>query len=101
MKLAICGAWHVHAKDFIKIALEEKAEITGIYDENAELRHTLAAEFGLNEYESLDELLASDAESVAVAALSPAEGSGFSTTVLYKGLPTNANIIIKIISAKR
>ena len=67
MKIAICGAWHVHAKDFIKIALEEKAEILGIYDENAELRHALATEFGLYEFESLDELLSSDAEGVAVA----------------------------------
>ena len=70
MKLAICGAWHVHAKDFVKIALEEKAEITGVYDEDAELRHALATEFGLYEYESLDELLASDADSVAVASSS-------------------------------
>ena len=70
MKLAICGAWHVHAKDFVKIALEENAEITGVYDEDAKLRHALAAELGLNEYESLDELLASDAEGVAVASSS-------------------------------
>ena len=67
MKLAICGAWHVHATDFVKIALEEKAEIVGVYDENAELRHSLAEQFGLLEFETLDELLASDAEGVAVA----------------------------------
>ena len=70
MKLAICGAWHVHAKDFVKIALEENAEITGVYDEDAKLRHALATEFGLNEYETIDELLASDAEGVAVASSS-------------------------------
>jgi predicted dehydrogenase len=67
MKIAICGAWHVHATDFIKIALEEKAEILGIYDENAELRHSLAEKFGLHEFLTLDELLDSDAEGVAVA----------------------------------
>jgi predicted dehydrogenase len=67
MKIAICGAWHVHATDFIKIALEEKAEILGIYDENAELRHSLAEKFGLHEFLTLDELLDSDADGVAVA----------------------------------
>ena len=70
MKIAICGAWHVHAKDFVKIALDEKAEIVGVYDENAELRHSLAEQFGLPEFETLDELLASDADSVAVASSS-------------------------------
>lgn len=70
MKLAICGAWHVHAKDFVKIALEEKVEIVGIYDENAELRHSLAEQFGLPEFLTLDELLNSDADSVAIASSS-------------------------------
>ena len=70
MKLAVCGAWHVHARDFIKIALEENAEVLGVYDENAELRHALAAEFGIPEFQTLDELLASGAEGVAVASSS-------------------------------
>ena len=67
MKLAICGAWHVHAVDFVKIALEEGAEIVGVYDENKELSRKLAENFGLYEFESLEDLLASDADGVAVA----------------------------------
>ena len=70
MKIAICGAWHVHAVDFIKIAIEENAEVLGVYDEDTELRHNLAEKFGLHEFESLDELLSSDADGVAVASSS-------------------------------
>ena len=66
MKIAICGAWHVHAHDYIKIALEENAQVLGIYDEDEGLRGKLAKEFGIGEFESLDELLASGADGVIV-----------------------------------
>lgn len=85
MKLAVCGAWHVHAVDYVKIALEENAEVIGVYEENAELRRALSEKFGLNEFENLDELLESDAEGVIVT----------SSTDLH------AEHIVKIANAKK
>ena len=66
MKIAICGAWHVHAPDYTKIAIEENAEVIGVYDENPALRRALAEKFGIPEFETLDELLSSDADMVVV-----------------------------------
>ena len=40
MKVAICGVWHVHAKDYTKKAMEY-GEVVGVYDDNAEWKkHT-------------------------------------------------------------
>ena len=37
MKVAVCGLWHVHAKDYLKSALNEPtAEVVGVWDENPE-----------------------------------------------------------------
>ena len=74
MKLAVCGAWHVHATDYVKIALEEGVEIVGLYEENEVLRKALAEKYGLREFESLKELLESDAEGVIVASSTDKHG---------------------------
>ena len=53
MKVAVCGLWHVHAKDYLKAALREPtAEVVGVWDENPEWRKDFAEKNGL--YEALD-----------------------------------------------
>ena len=65
MKVAICGVWHVHAKDYTKKAMEY-GEVIGVYDNNAEWKNSFAEKFGIPTFDSLEELLASDAEGVIV-----------------------------------
>jgi predicted dehydrogenase len=65
MKTAICGVWHVHASDYTKKAMA-LTEVVGVYDENPVWRKDFCAKFGLKEFETLDQLLASDADGVIV-----------------------------------
>ena len=65
MKVALCGAWHVHARDYIKKALE-LSEVVGVWEEDEARRKSFCQEFNLPAFDSLDALLASDAEGVIV-----------------------------------
>ncbi len=65
MKVAIIGAWHVHAPEYTRKALE-LGEVVGVYDANPAWRAKFAADHGIPEFESLDALLESDAEAVIV-----------------------------------
>ncbi|MBO5270182.1 MAG: Gfo/Idh/MocA family oxidoreductase, partial [Clostridia bacterium] len=69
MKVAVCGAWHVHAKDYAKHAAS-LGEIVGVYEENDALRAEFLAKFDVPVFATLDELLASDAEGVIVCSAS-------------------------------
>lgn len=84
MKTAICGAWHVHAPDYTKRAMEY-GEVVGMYDPDSERRKSFCKEYGLKEFSSLEELLASDAEGVIVCSATN----------------THADDIIKIAEAKK
>ncbi len=65
MKIAICGLWHVHAPQYYETA-KKYCEITGVWDENEKWRADFASKYGVPEYKSLDELLASDADAAIV-----------------------------------
>ena len=65
MKVAVLGTWHVHAPDYAKVA-EANAELIGVWEPNAEWRRAFAEKFGIREFNTLDELLASEAEAVIV-----------------------------------
>ncbi len=67
MKVAIAGIWHVHAGGYTETAMK-LGEVVGVYDENAKWRADFAKKFGIAEFSSYDELLASDAEGVIVCA---------------------------------
>ena len=69
MKVAICGAWHVHAKGYAKQALE-LGEIVGVFERNDALRAAFLKLYDVPVFESLDDLLASDAEGVIVCSAS-------------------------------
>lgn len=69
MKVAICGAWHVHAKDYAKHA-SERGEIVGIYEPDEKLRTSFLSKFSIPVFETLDDLLESDAEGVIVCSAS-------------------------------
>lgn len=69
MKVAVCGAWHVHAKDYAKHAAS-LGEIVGVYEENDALRAEFLAKFDVPVFATLDELLESDAEGVIVCSAS-------------------------------
>jgi len=64
-KVAICGAWHVHAADYTKIALE-LTEVVGVWEENETRRNDFCQRFDLKAFDSFEDLLASDAEGVIV-----------------------------------
>lgn len=64
-KVAICGAWHVHAADYTKTALE-LTEVVGVWEENETRRNDFCQRFGLKAFDSFEDLLASDAEGVIV-----------------------------------
>lgn len=65
MKTAIYGVWHVHARDYLKKALE-LGEVIGVYDEDEKMRKAFCDEYGVKEFLSSEELLQSDAEGVIV-----------------------------------
>lgn len=64
-KVAICGTWHVHAGDYTKTALK-LVEVIGVWEENEARKKAFCEEFGLPAFDSLEELIASDAEGVIV-----------------------------------
>lgn len=67
MKVAVCGLWHVHARDYLKAALNEPtAEVLGVWDENPVFCAEFEKEYGVKVFDSLEALLASDAEGVIV-----------------------------------
>jgi len=82
MKVALCGAWHVHARDYIKKALA-LSEVVGVWEEDEARRKSFCAEFNLPAFDSLDALLASDAEGVIVCTSSD----------------THADVMVKIADA--
>ncbi len=65
MRVAIAGVWHVHAPDYTKVA-RELGEIVGVYDENPQWAEKYAREWNLRRFETLEELLESDAQGVIV-----------------------------------
>lgn len=58
--------WHVHAKDYVKVAKELGHEVCAVYDENREWSCSFAQTHGLSAVDSLEELLQSDIEGVIV-----------------------------------
>jgi 1,5-anhydro-D-fructose reductase (1,5-anhydro-D-mannitol-forming) len=59
IRVAMLSFWHVHARDYLKQALEHpETEIVAAWDENPERGRAQAASLGVRFYEKLDELLA-------------------------------------------
>ncbi len=83
-KIAVCGVWHVHAGDYTKTAMAN-GEVVGVWDENTDKKNEFCKNFGLKAFDSLDELLASDADGVIVCA----------------STDTHADIMVKITDAKK
>ena len=65
MKTAVCGVWHVHAGDYTKHALA-LGEVLGFWEEDDALAEQFQSVFPIPRFESLEALLASDAEGVIV-----------------------------------
>lgn len=65
MKTALCGVWHVHARQYFEEALKY-SEVVGVYEENAEWRKEFCEKYGVKEFTSFEELLESEAEGVIV-----------------------------------
>lgn len=69
MKTAICGTWHVHAKQYAAQALKY-SELIGVWDGDSERRREFAQKYSIPEFGSFEELLNSDAEGVIVCSAS-------------------------------
>ena len=69
MKVAICGAWHVHAPGYTKTAMEH-GEVVGFYEKNDGLAEEFARNFQIPRFATPEELLASEAEGVIVCSAS-------------------------------
>jgi len=65
MKIALCGTWHVHARDYFEKALA-LGEISGVYEKNEAWRKDFCKRYGVKEFTTFEELLSSDAEGVIV-----------------------------------
>ena len=65
MKVAIWGVWHVHAKDYTKKA-KEFGEVIGVYDDNADWKNSFASSMEIPAFETVEDLLNSEAEGVIV-----------------------------------
>ena len=65
-KLALWGAWHVHAEKYLTAAVEAGATVVGVWDEDPARRDKIAAACSIPAFSSEAELLASDADGVIV-----------------------------------
>ena len=65
MKVAIIGVWHVHAGDYTKTA-KEFGQVVGVYDSNAEWKNNFAKSHEIKAFDTLDDLLNSEAEGVII-----------------------------------
>ncbi|MBE6608641.1 MAG: Gfo/Idh/MocA family oxidoreductase [Ruminococcaceae bacterium] len=83
-KIAVCGVWHVHAPDYTRVAIE-RGEVVGVWDENADRKNEFCEKFGLKAFDTLNDLLASDADGVIVCA----------------STDTHADVMVKIADAKK
>ena len=63
MKVAILGAWHVHADSYTECA-KKLGEVVGVYDADADRRAAFAKKHSIPEFATLEDLLACDAEAV-------------------------------------
>ena len=66
MKVALCGAWHVHAEGYFDRAAV-LGEIAGVWDADPERCREFAEKKGVKAFASFEELLESDAQGVIVA----------------------------------
>ena len=66
MKVALCGTWHVHAKQSVEAAKKNGGTVVGVYEENADWRRAFCEKQELHEFSSFEELLQSDAEGVII-----------------------------------
>lgn len=66
MKIALLGAWHVHAMGYVKQAMEAGAEVIGCWDIDPEKARPICEKFDLPLFCSREELLNSDADGVIV-----------------------------------
>jgi len=87
MRVALCGAWHVHAVDYTNAVLKtEGAELIGVWEKDPVLLAKYLEKYpDAKAFESLDALLASDAEGVIVCTSSD----------------THADVMVKIAEAKK
>ncbi len=65
MKTAIYGAWHVHAADYARDAIE-KGELIGFYEEDDILAARFQERFDVPRFATEEELLASEAEGIII-----------------------------------
>ena len=65
-RIALFGAWHVHAEGYLKTAIGEGAEIIGVYDADPARRAKIAAAYGVPELPSEEALLTSCADGAIV-----------------------------------
>lgn len=67
MKVAICGTWHVHAPHYTNVAKStENVEVVGVYEENEVWKKEFAKNLGIPAFDTFEDLLASDADTVIV-----------------------------------
>lgn len=65
MKTVICGLWHVHAEEYYQVAAKY-TEVCGVYEENEAWRKEFCEKHNLHEFQSMEELLKSDADAAIV-----------------------------------
>lgn len=87
MKVALCGAWHVHATNYTSDALKtEGVEFIGVWESDPKLLKSYLEVFpDVHVFNSFEELLASEADGVIVCTSSD----------------THADVLIKIAEAKK
>ena len=66
MKTVICGLWHVHAEGYYQTAAKY-TDVIGVYEPNEAWRKEFCAKYGVKEFSSFEELLASGADAAIVS----------------------------------
>ncbi len=66
MKTVICGLWHVHAEGYYKTAAQY-TDVIGVYEPNEAWRKAFCEKYGVKEFATFEELLASGADAAIVS----------------------------------
>ena len=65
MRTAVCGVWHVHAPEYTQRAIE-LGQVVGFYEPDDAMAESFQKMFDLPRFDTLEQLLSSDAEGVIV-----------------------------------
>ncbi|MGM0124784.1 hypothetical protein IGI37_002178 [Enterococcus sp. AZ194] len=90
MKLCILGVAHMHVTSYLKIFIDKKIDILGVYDNDPVRAEQFAKKNQLLRFESLDELLKTDCDTALICS-----ENVFHKSLVLKAAAANKHVIVE------